>query len=246
MHDTAAVGAWILCHKPSTQGLWTHIEGSELEIIPKPTFTPAFGVAGSFIPLTFSGTQDDDYIALTDGDCANATTVLSGSASQALLSIVNSTVMISDGLTTPAVLSVCFATMESIGNTADDFITLPQNLTQLAPPIFSPNRTVTGAQQQLLVLGGHAGDEVGWTQEAECVFPDRAAATPTQTEAYSVTSEEQEFMLHATASPGQWIMCLKSYANGIWTVVTGQTVVVSHHQDHGLQLELLEASHHLI
>jgi hypothetical protein len=134
--------------------------------------------------------------------------------------------MIDDGLTMPTVLSVCYATQESMGNTADDFIALPQNVTQLAPPTFGPNRTVTGAQQQLRVFGGHAGDSVGWTQASDCVFPDGAAGTATQTRVYSVTSHDQEFMLHASASPGDWIMCLKSHATGIWTVVTGQMMVV--------------------
>ena len=33
LHPTAAVGLWKFCHKPSAQGLWTHVTDVALEII---------------------------------------------------------------------------------------------------------------------------------------------------------------------------------------------------------------------
>jgi len=80
---------------------------------------------------------------------------------------------------TATVLKVCYATQESGGDSADDYVELPQEFTQLTPPSFHPARTFTGAAQSLSVTAANngttaidwsgTGDMSLWTQ-ANCTL----------------------------------------------------------------------------
>ena len=134
LHPTAAVGTWKFCHRPSSQGLWTHVTGVSLSIIPKPSYAPNVGIAGSVTPLTFSGVRNGDYIVLDGGDCSNASGVVTGAFSRARQTIANLTVSTSVSMVGLGNVSVCYATLESGGESADDYTRLDVKLLQVQPP----------------------------------------------------------------------------------------------------------------
>ena len=71
LHDSALPGSWFLCYKPSG-GSWSRVE-EFLIIRGTPTFTPAFGTAGSLTPITLSPAAiDGDLIVIQQNDCSQA------------------------------------------------------------------------------------------------------------------------------------------------------------------------------
>ena len=71
LHRNTSAGIWTLCYR-LPGGVWTRIEetGSvptttvTVDIIPKPTFTPAVGIAGSITVISFAGVIDGDIIVI--------------------------------------------------------------------------------------------------------------------------------------------------------------------------------------
>ena len=147
LHDYARNGTWKVCYKPAG-GLWTYVPYKQFSVIPKPTFSLFQGLAGSATPLVFSGAQDGDFIVLKENDCANAHSVVSGIAARSVQLITNSSVSTTITMTKETtVLKVCYAPVESGGDSADDYTTLAAEWTQLKRPAFAPIRTVSGATQ---------------------------------------------------------------------------------------------------
>ena len=50
-----------------------HIPGRELYVIPKPTFTPLIGIAGSISTITLLGSASEgDFASIQEGNCIGA------------------------------------------------------------------------------------------------------------------------------------------------------------------------------
>ena len=168
LHRTAAVGVWKFCHKPTVQGLWTHITGVGLVVIAKPTYTPNVGIAGSITPLALSGVMNGDFVVMVEGNCSNATSVMDGALSQQRQTVLNMTAVTSVGMVGVGNVTLCYATQESGGDSADDYTRLEQELRQLVPVSFTPNRTMSLATQHIVLSHVVIGDAVAWTLASTC------------------------------------------------------------------------------
>jgi hypothetical protein len=158
LHQAAGAGLYTFCHKPAGDGRWTLVAGLKLTIIPKPTFIPGVGIAGSSTPVTFSGIVEGDKVAMQSSACSAANSTVTGAGTLAPQVINNvSRVYTSTAMTSTGTLRLCYATKESGGDTADDYVMLDATITQRPRPDFTPKRTGMGAAQKLNVSGAIAG-----------------------------------------------------------------------------------------
>ena len=106
-------------------------------------------------------------------------------------------------MTTATTLRMCFATQESGADAHTDFTTLTVNFTQLTLPDFFPKRTVAGATQHLNVTAATSnrsvawaatGDQILWTQAANCESVG-GAATATLAPAAAAADSPPFFVL---------------------------------------------------
>ena len=121
-------------------------------------------------------------------------------------------------MTSISQLNVCFTTDESM-RTQPAFVTIGE-WTPRAMPDFNPQRTMSGAPQQLIVSGGIDGDLAYWTK-GNCSTPELipGSATTDLTTVYNVSSNKTIFALHTAASSGSWNLCYQ-VVDGIWQNVT--------------------------
>ena len=167
LHRHAGAGSWNLCYRLNG-GLWTWVRDYTLTVIPVPSFSPLVGIAGTLTPLTFSGTMLDDLVSITSTLLCNSTWNMTNSAhSLASTNLLDDRINTLVSMTQVGMLTVCFATKESRGNSADDFITLPIQFRQRSFPLIEPvtwqagvgtMRTVSGAAQEFNFSGVLSGD----------------------------------------------------------------------------------------
>ena len=117
---------------------------------------------------TNSTSVNGDFVVLQKHNCSNAHQAVTSAASLARTALVNSKVSSVINMTEAATLKVCYASRESLGDSADDYSTLAVSFQQYSPPDFLPKRVAMGALQNLVVTGGATNDSVGWTQDANC------------------------------------------------------------------------------
>ena len=82
-------------------------------------------------------------------------------------------------------LKVCYATAQSGGSNAGDYSELDGGFSQLD---FEPKRTVTGAEQRLVLTGGVSGNRIVWTQATNCSFA-AGGASSTKTAEYTISGQ---------------------------------------------------------
>ena len=207
LHTAADSGTWNLCYKLAA-GVWTRVHLLWLAVIEPPDYTPLVTIAGSITPITFLGSpyathdshgttsQDGDFIVFVENNCDNAHTVVTGTKSLGPTALDYSTVhldvpghvLTTATMTSPqqeastTVLQACFASRESHGDSADDYMMLNLTLTQKTPIEYEPRRAIAGAAQIMDIGsgGGHpylssgvsgintAGDQIVWTQAPTC------------------------------------------------------------------------------
>ena len=137
-------------------------------MVMQPTFTPSVGIAASVTPLTFLNSTDMDFIVMQENDCDDAHLAVTGGRSLQRTNVSNAVVSTTVAMTQATVLKLCYATRESGGDSRDDYTELASSFTQRVPIAFDPMRTVTGAEQRFAVSHTANGDQVVWTQAADC------------------------------------------------------------------------------
>ena len=131
----------------------------------RPTFTPAVGLAGSVTHFNISGVTAGDFVVLKPDNCSNAHAALTGANALGVTSITSTSTPVSNAsslvsfhfasttaMTAVGTLKVCYASLQSGGNSADDFVALDVDFVQRSVPQFAPNRLIEGTSQKLLVL----------------------------------------------------------------------------------------------
>lgn len=233
LHSTAQKGFWKMCYK-LVGGIWTGVTNRQLTVISRPTFTPTLGISGSITPLTFNGSQTGDFIVLQQNNCDNSHIVVSSEMSLPKTAISNTplcygidcttypnSILTHVNMTLPTALKVCFASMESGGNSPDDFTALDLDFEQITSPDFHPKRASVGTAQLLnvTIADGFTNATVVWTQSLSCVSAEGDVMNNKTTE-YLMHSDSELFRLHTDAAPGNYHLCFKLFG-GVFTRVTG-------------------------
>merc|ERR1712159_327150 len=94
--------------------------------------------------------------------CAQAHSASTGTSALSKTAISTGQVLTQESMTATATLRVCYAVSASLGNSAEDFVTLGSTFSQLARVDYAPKRTIQGAAQVITVSGGAVGDLVAW------------------------------------------------------------------------------------
>ena len=125
-------------------------------------------MAGSITPITIAGSTDGDFIVLDASGCQSAHLTTLSTTSLPKTTIAQRHASTHVNMTAPATLSICFATLESGGDSSDDFITLPDSFSHVVPIQFNPRRSVVGAPQSLDITDARVGDKVAWVRGSSC------------------------------------------------------------------------------
>jgi hypothetical protein len=232
-HPEASAGQWRFCVFMHFSGLWLTVNDMEMTIIPKPTFYPLIGVAGSVTPLTIVNGANSDYVVIQYGGCINAHLANNTGSSHTRQTIVNqkifTNVLMTSTLSNHSFqLVLCYATAEGKGDSSDDYSALDIQLNQVPPVAFAcqtcntslPHLTVVGTPQDFVVTGSHPsrGDQIMWMKSANCLNAP-GVATHNRSRVYDLTSMTQIVTLHTTAEPGNWQLCMRPSVNGLWSLV---------------------------
>lgn len=119
LHASAVPGSWRLCYNSALRSavsgttVFQPIAHRDLAIITFPSATPLIGIASGVTPITFSGSSGNgDTVVLQEFSCykAHQATATVNSTRAALSANRISTL---SGMTHPATLKICFATLES-------------------------------------------------------------------------------------------------------------------------------------
>ena len=152
-----------------------------------------------------------------------------GTAALAPQTIASSTVSTDAMMSKVTELYVCYASSESGGDSADDYVALDATFLQVSVPTYWPNRTVTGAAQNFNITGGVEGDEVAWSTGTTCSAGTLSGgATTTKTVIYTLVASNytyQDVTLHATARADTWNFCYKPAGSTIWSLISGAEFV---------------------
>jgi len=131
------------------------------------------GIAGSVTPLSFTlassnASLNSDFVVLQKDNCLNAHLAVTGINSLASISVDNLQVQTVTTMTEAGSYTICYATVESRGNSNDDFVALDVPLNQISPPNVVPRRMVLGSTQNFNVSNGSPDDQFGWIQDDKC------------------------------------------------------------------------------
>jgi len=217
LHANAAPGVWLFCYKP-TGGVWIEVNGGRLTVISQPTFSPLSGISTISTTLTFVGEHlDGDFIVMQQNNCSNAHATVAGDY------VLPPTALASDLIFTPTSMigladyKLCFATLESGGNTADDYTILPQQWSQYGLANFTPTLTLSGAPTIMTVTNGKVGDWFTWTMADSC-HSLGLYGNENQTARYNATQGNTDVVLQKLTTPGVYKFCYK-LLTGLWTQI---------------------------
>ena len=251
MHTAANPGNWALCYlsagynslRPGTQS-WQKVEGVALQMVNHPTIDPLIGFVAVPTLISFTGsgsTLDGDFVVMlpgdsTSGDCSAAPSAVTGPTTL-VSQLSGSQIVTAVAMDTAAELIFCVATAESGGDHQGDYAVIQSNLSlgnsggnsvfrQRPNPGFTPNRTVEGALQKLVVSTLEMNDLVVWSTTG-CDQSQISGVSSAQTVQYMVSNASAtiEFDLHNYATAGSWQMCVKA-ANGAWALIPGQLLTI--------------------
>ena len=220
MDPTLTSGYYKMCYNP-VGGLPTHaLLRPPTHIFPTPDYFPKVGLAGSVTPVEFDPTisnVEGDIVVFQKDDCTGAHLVSATTDSSHRTNIANLIAFTDVLMTFEGLLVTCFASFESLGDSQDDFVLLSGGINQRPPPTYTPQRSVTGAEQMLHLLVGTPGDQVAWTtgDETTCFSGTAGPATPYKTIEYDIVAAKQNLQLLLQHLPGDWHMCYKPL-NGTW------------------------------
>ena len=209
LHPNASAGDWIMCFKPN-QGIWSTVLGRKLVLIAKPYINPPIVVVNALTEFTITGeaNYNTDFILLSTAGCQDAADRAANST--ILREFVDGKVDLTFSQA-QSFYKVCFATLNSGGESQSDYVELDFTVEVVSAPSFGPRLAIEGSTQQLNVTGGRAGDQVAWTlrTEAGASCNGTGPASTQKTAAYYMASSQQAFFLHDTAVPGSWYLCYK-------------------------------------
>jgi len=149
-------GNYTFCYKP-TGGAYTGVEGYQLSVMERPTFTPGAIIAAKPTLLHFSftgaaGANDVVYITRARSGCGHAHTNATNAYSLGASLSTSHTVLTAPSLTTAQEATICYATRESTTDGSHrwtDYVALRRHLSIQAAPRFVPNRFVTSTPQKI-------------------------------------------------------------------------------------------------
>ena len=234
LNNDLGTGVFKLCYQPdntdASGSIWTHVTGRDLTMVTVPSSSPLAAIAGMATPITMSGSggatdiQDGDFVVLQPDDCANAHLAATGTDSLQSTGLVSSQVFTDTAMVDSVTLVVCFASSESLGDSADDYVNAG-TLTQLPPPTFVPHRTISAHQQVVRVSGGNNGDKVTWNKWSEACAQTPASPSSEQTDVFDITSSAHDVTLGDTLIDGEWRTCYKP-AGGRYSHLTTLNLTV--------------------
>ena len=224
LHADAEPGSWKFCIKPRGNSVWNLIGSFPMTVLPKPTFGPTTGAAGSPVELTFVGSQDGDFIVIEPnvGFCNNSQLAVTGGSSLARTELNNSAILTSDAMEVPGAVQICYATAESGGDEQGDYTRLSLTLLQQAGGSFANPRVTVGSSPWMNVTRVTTGDKVSWVRSTDygicsATFTG-ATSNPGANQAgiYQIIANtfidsdgftNQMLQLHNTAAAGTWTFC---------------------------------------
>ena len=170
-------------------------------------------------------------------NCTNAHVAQPSSTSLGKAQIQDNKVYTTITMTTGIDLVVCFATTESSGDSADDYIQLGI-LKQLGPPDVVPRRVVHNSWQTMTVIGGTPGSQVAFSATGTCDnhnhdYVDTHCCGATVNVTYKVyltgtragqTGQKVDVGFSAASPLGTWVMCYKANSKSIWTAIYGKDI----------------------
>jgi len=230
LHASLSPGHYTVCYKPASNGIWTKITKQRLNLVSRPSeFHPVNVVAGMPTPINFTGGYNGDFIVMQPNNCNNAHLVTNSSnGTMARVRIVNmgvTTTTIMDGT---VALKLCYAAMESGGNSGDDYVEISYaSLSPKAPVVFSPMRIMEGSLQAVVVTGGEAGDKLAFTSKAVCTGLNEAGEAVDQSPVFTIGGGSHTATMTGNQGSGEYITCYKpAGADSLWTHVTHSRIGV--------------------
>ena len=134
------------------------------------------------------------------------------------------------------------APVETHGDSADDYTQLSLSFSQRLYPSFSPNRTVTGASQELQFNLTQPGDKIMLFRKSAaddtstdlCMkrnITGNETANTDQTIVYTFSSGNTSVILHTAAAPGTWTLCFLPVQKvvgvvGLWVHINNANILV--------------------
>jgi len=240
-HIGALPGVWTLCFQPSG-GFSTQIPTKTITIIPRPAFLTNIGVAGSLTHIVFGGNVSaGDYVTMQPGSCLNAHLARVGPLSNGgetgrlfrnyLGETVSSTqIPMTSATGLGEELKVCYATKETGGDSADDYVILSGTFMQVRGVLFETFRIVSGAAQKLRVTGGSPGYQLAWARATRCTNATAdGPESKDKTLTYNLTTEEPvDIVFHRDTNPGLWVLCYRptNPVDGVWTKIHNKTLEI--------------------
>ena len=132
-------------------------------------------------------------MTLQQNNCSNAHLTTNGTASLEPTVLYGNHSETHPGMTQDTLLKVCFATLESYGESADDYIELPTVFIHRKPPSLDPDRFAQGTGQLLQMTdtgGGMIGGIMYFTQKRTAC--DETTPSYTRTREYTFTDDQQQ------------------------------------------------------
>ena len=205
LHTGLKDGVFQLCRKRDGENTFRMLDSLELQIIGKPSFTPRSGRAGSPTQITFAGAGSGDFVVLTDTNCATPHQVVNGPASLVAGLDSQNSLWTTANMSTSGALKVCYATLETGGKRATDYVELdttgPSGLATfyqsalhfydvsdvlLDDDIQARIFPIGSGPHSILVTNLNAGDSVGFTSSSCSNYNSLSTATSYQTKPVTV------------------------------------------------------------
>jgi hypothetical protein len=229
-------GSYNTCWKPwhsAGTGVFAPLIGREVVLFPRTSFSPTFGIGGEVTTISFNGAQDGDFVVLKNLDCNEAHTVANAADAAAKRAITGGQLTTLATMTVSASLRVCYATLESGGNSADDFTSLDSYFYQTIIK-YNPMRTMFGSGQIVRLSGAEAGDKFILTKIHNCTaFNAGSTLTATDQHTAIITAtgaDPQSFLMTSGSEVGVYKLCYMPSSGiqaGAWVEQHGIEMTVS-------------------
>jgi hypothetical protein len=170
-----------------------------------------------------------DLIVMKNTDCSDAHLVVTNAIDLGHTPVNNSIVYTDVAMKNATVLVLCYASKESKGDSADDYVMLAQSFEQFTSPTYSPMRTVYGSGQNQVISNVQANAKLFWTLSPSCDVGNGVISDTVLTNTPMLTmpdGNDYATSLNAQAQNGTWLFCYQ-IVNGLWTSIhQGEMIVI--------------------